>query len=83
MELSFEEGALEAVAEKAMERQIGARGLRAILEAIMTDIMYEIPSDPTITRVLVTADSVGGQGKPLVYRSTDEPAQLPSAADAS
>ncbi len=83
VELSFEEGALEAVAEKAMERQIGARGLRAILEAIMTDIMYEIPSDPTITRVLVTADSVRGQGKPLVYRSTDEPAQLPSAADAS
>src|SRR5699024_11266984 len=50
--LSFEEGALEAIAEKAIERKIGARGLRAIMEEIMTGIMFEIPSDPSIQSVL-------------------------------
>ena len=54
VELSFEKGALEAIAEKAIERQIGARGLRAIMEEIMTKIMYEIPSDPTIQSVCIT-----------------------------
>ena len=83
VELNFEQEALEAVAEKAMERQIGARGLRAILEDVMTGIMYEIPSDPTITRVLVTADSVRNGAKPQEFR--DERAVLPEAgsADAS
>ena len=83
VELNFEEDALAAIAEKAMDRQIGARGLRAILEGVMTGIMYEIPSDPTITRVLVTADSVRGTGKPQVFPAKEAPAQLPGAADAS
>ena len=56
--LSFESGALDAIAEKAIERQIGARGLRAIMEDIMTNIMFDIPSDPTIQSVLVTEDCV-------------------------
>ena len=83
VELEFDRAALEAVAEKAMERQIGARGLRAVLERVMTDIMYEIPSDPSIRRVQITADSVRGGKKPLVFRANDTPAQLPGAADAS
>lgn len=82
VELSFEQAALEAVAERAMERQIGARGLRAILERVMTGIMYEIPSDPSITRVLVTAESVNGKARPQVIRAADAPARLPGA-DAS
>ena len=63
VELSFEKGALEAIAEKAIERQIGARGLRAIMEEIMTKIMYEIPSDPTIQSVCITERCVR-EGEP-------------------
>ena len=82
VELVFEPDALEAVAEKAMERQIGARGLRAILERVMTGIMYEIPSDPTITKVTVTADSVKEDKPPLVVRDSTA-ARLTGEADAS
>ena len=48
VELSFTEDALEAVADKAIQRNIGARGLRAVMEGILTKVMYDIPSDPTI-----------------------------------
>ncbi len=68
VELVFEPNALEAIAEQAMEREIGARGLRAILEKVMTGIMYEIPSDPSITKVTVTAESVRNGDAPLVLR---------------
>ncbi len=66
--LSFESGALDAIAEKAIDRQIGARGLRAIMEDIMTNIMYEIPSDPAIQSVLITEDCVRNGSKPVVTR---------------
>ena len=70
VELSFEKGALEAIAEKAIERQIGARGLRAIMEEIMTKIMYEIPSDPTIQSVCITERCVReGEPKTLTASS--------------
>ena len=71
--LSFESGALDAIAEKAIDRQIGARGLRAIMEDIMTNIMYEIPSDPTIQSVLITEDCVRSGGKPVVTRDASKP----------
>ena len=71
--LSFEEGALEAIAEKAIERQIGARGLRAIMEETMTGIMFDIPSDPTIQSVLVTEKCVREQEKPQVTRDSSKP----------
>ena len=73
--LSFEEGALEAIAEKAIERQIGARGLRAICEEIMTNIMFEIPSDPTIQSVLITEACVRDGEKPYVVRDSSKPRQ--------
>ena len=71
--LSFESGALDAIAEKAIDRQIGARGLRAIMEDIMTNIMYEIPSDPTIQSVLITEDCVKNGSKPVVTRDASKP----------
>ena len=71
--LSFEQGALEAIAEKAIERQIGARGLRAIMESVMTEIMYKIPSDPTIQSVLITEDSVRNGTEPQVTRDDKHP----------
>ena len=73
--LSFEEGALEAIAEKAIDRQIGARGLRAIMEEVMTNIMFDIPSDLTIQSVLVTEECVRNGGKPEVVRDSQSPRQ--------
>ena len=72
VELEFSPEALEAIAGQAVERKIGARGLRAIMEKIMTDIMYEIPSDETIGRCLITKDVVEGKAEPqLTYRNTE------------
>ena len=73
VELSFEKGALEAIAEKAIERQIGARGLRAIMEEIMTKIMYEIPSDPTIQSVCITERCVRNGEAPQITRDASKP----------
>ena len=73
VEPSFEKGALEAIAEKAIERQIGARGLRAIMEEIMTKIMYEIPSDPTIQSVCITERCVREGEPPQITRDAAKP----------
>ena len=71
--LSFEEEALDAIAELAIARQIGARGLRAIMEETMTGIMYDIPSDLTIQSVLVTEECVRDRQKPQVARDNANP----------
>ena len=65
VELTFEEDAIEAIAEKAMERKTGARGLRSIMEAVMMDVMYRIPSDETIAQCIITKDAVEGISEPL------------------
>ena len=66
VDLEFTEDALNAIADKAIERNIGARGLRAVMEGLLTGIMYEIPSDPTVTKAVITADCVEGKGEPLL-----------------
>jgi len=66
VQLRFTEGALMAVAKQAIERKAGARGLRAILESTMLDVMYEVPSDPDIKEVIVSEDTVVKGEKPLV-----------------
>ena len=68
VELEFEPQALEAVADKAIEMKIGARGLRSVMEGIMTDIMYTVPSDSSIKKVIVTAASVRGECGPEIIR---------------
>ena len=68
VELEFEDDAVEAIAEKAFERKTGARGLRSIMENIMMDIMYEIPSDETIGRCIITKGAVDGTEKPTIIR---------------
>ncbi|MBO1305466.1 ATP-dependent Clp protease ATP-binding subunit ClpX [Enterococcus sp. 669A] len=65
-ELDFEESALKAIANKAISRNTGARGLRSIIEDIMMDVMFDIPSDETIKKVIVTEDSVEGTGQPVI-----------------
>ncbi|HIZ43554.1 MAG TPA: ATP-dependent Clp protease ATP-binding subunit ClpX [Firmicutes bacterium] len=72
VELEFTQDALELIADQAVERKIGARGLRAIMEKVMTDIMYEIPSDENIGRCLITRGVVEGTEKPkLTYRNAE------------
>lgn len=69
--LAFGEGALEAVADKAIERNIGARGLRAVMEGLLTPVMYEIPSDPSIETVTITEAYVRGEGEAELVRSEE------------
>ncbi len=76
VELEIQEEALQAVAQKALERKIGARGLRSIMEGIMTDIMFRIPSDLSIRKVIITPECVSG-GAPTIQRDNAKPrAQL-------
>ena len=66
VKLEFDEGALEAIAEKAMKKDTGARALRAIIEEFMLDIMYEIPKDDNIGRVVITREYIEGTGGPVI-----------------
>ena len=68
VELEFEPEALDAIARKAIDRQIGARGLRAVLESLMIPVMYEIPSDDLITKVIMTEKCVNGEEPPMIIR---------------
>ena len=80
VELTFADGALDAVADKAIERNIGARGLRAVMEGILTDIMYDIPSDPTVQRVVITPACARGEcGPTLVHRGEGEAVANPAS----
>lgn len=66
VELEFEPEAIELIAKQALERKTGARGLRSILEKAMTDVMFEIPSDETIVKCLITKEVIEGTGKPVL-----------------
>ncbi len=71
VELEYEPAALEAIADKAIERKIGARGLRSVMEGVMTELMYTIPSDPSVSKVIITAASVNGTEKPTVLHKNE------------
>ncbi len=72
VDLIFDDSALEAIADKAIERKTGARALRAIIEEFMMDIMYEIPKDDNIGRVTITGDYINKKGAPVIdLRATD------------
>ena len=73
VKLEFQDGALEAIAEKAMEKKTGARALRAILEQYMLDIMYEIPKDDSIGEVVITGDYIRHTGGPKIFLRGQEP----------
>lgn len=77
VELVFRQDALEAVAQKAIERQTGARGLRAIMEETLTQLMYTVPTDYTIEKVIVTADTVNkGSDPELVHNPERKPVKI-------
>ncbi|MBA4550183.1 ATP-dependent protease ATP-binding subunit ClpX [Thermoactinomyces vulgaris] len=69
VELSFEQDALEAIAKEAIKRKTGARGLRAIIESIMLDVMFELPSRDDIVKCVITKDTVVQGGSPKLYTS--------------
>ena len=69
VELEFAPGALEAVADKAIEMKIGARGLRSVMEGVMTDVMYTVPSDSTVSKVVITADCVKNGTAPEIIHT--------------
>ena len=66
VELEFEDEALEAIADKAIAMKIGARGLRSVMEGVMTDVMYSVPSDATASKIIITAQSVTQGAEPVV-----------------
>ena len=70
VELEFDDSALEAIAEKALEKKTGARALRSIIEEFMLDIMYEIPKDDNIGRVIITGDYINKKGGPVIQMRT-------------
>ena len=72
IDLEFEPEALELIADRAIELKIGARGLRSVVESIMNDIMFEAPSDPTLGKVIVTADGIRNHTGPEMIRIGDE-----------
>ena len=72
VELEFEDDAIREIAHKAYEKKTGARGLRSILEGIMNDLMFEIPSDDSITKCVITKGAVTGEGAPLIVRNNEK-----------
>ena len=73
VELYFEEDALKAIAQKAQEQHTGARGLRGIIEGILTDLMFETPSDSTIEKIIITKDVVTDNAQPQITRRKYKP----------
>ena len=66
VKLEFTDGALRAIAKKAVEKETGARALRAIIEEFMLDIMFEIPKDDNIGKVTITQEYIEGTGGPII-----------------
>jgi len=80
VQIDFRTDALEAVAERAMERKTGARGLRSIMESVLLDTMYRIPSEENVVKVVVDESVIKGESEPiLVYETPEKPAK--AAAD--
>ena len=74
VELYFEDDALKAIAEKAQEQHTGARGLRGIMEGILTELMFETPSDSSIEKIIITREVVTNGEQPQITRRKEKPA---------
>ena len=69
VELTFTKGAVKAIADDAIKRKTGARGLRSIIEKVMLNTMYEVPSDPTVQKCIIEAETIHKQTHPkLIHR---------------
>ncbi|MAT49805.1 MAG: ATP-dependent Clp protease ATP-binding subunit ClpX [Porticoccaceae bacterium] len=81
VELDIRRDALEAIAEKALARKTGARGLRSILESVLLDIMYEIPSQTNVAKVVIDASVIRGESEPLLVYEQSEKSKAASSED--
>lgn len=78
VEIDFREDALVAIADKAMERKTGARGLRSILESVLLEVMYQIPSEEDVCKVVIDENVINGDSEPiLIYETQDQQKVLP------
>jgi ATP-dependent Clp protease ATP-binding subunit ClpX len=78
VEIDFREDALEAIATRAMDRKTGARGLRSILEAVLLEVMYRIPSEGEVSKVVIDENVINGSSEPmLIYENHDQKKVLP------
>ena len=78
VEIDFREDALNAISAKAMERKTGARGLRSILESVLLEVMYKIPSEDDVAKVVIDEANISGTSEPmLIYENSDQPKALP------
>jgi ATP-dependent Clp protease ATP-binding subunit ClpX len=75
VDLDFRDDALRAVARKAMLRKTGARGLRSILEGVLLDTMYEVPSQDGVSKVVVDASTIAGDSAPILIYENEAPPQ--------
>src|SRR5690554_3986668 len=82
VELEFREDALEAIAKYALERKTGARGLRSILEGVLLDTMYDIPSEKDVSKVVIDESVISGESKPLLIYAAQDSAEQKAAPDA-
>ena len=81
VELEFRSDALNAVAQRALLRKTGARGLRSILEGILLDTMYDIPSETDVTKVVIDESVITGASKPLLIYATQESEEKKAAPE--
>ena len=77
VEIDFRQDALEAIAAKAMERKTGARGLRSILENVLLEIMYDIPSEETVTKVVIDENVINGSSDPMLIYENEPSKAVP------
>ncbi|MGB1402908.1 MAG: ATP-dependent Clp protease ATP-binding subunit ClpX [Porticoccaceae bacterium] len=78
VELDVRQDALDAIADKAIERKTGARGLRSILETVLLDTMYKVPAEPDVVKVVVDAAVINGENEPLLVYEQQEPKKVAS-----
>ncbi|MBE9537857.1 MAG: ATP-dependent Clp protease ATP-binding subunit ClpX [Proteobacteria bacterium] len=81
VEIDFREDGLRAIAEKAMERKTGARGLRSILEGVLLESMYNIPSQDDVSKVVIDESVINGDSEPLLVYQSSEPARVASTEE--
>ncbi len=78
VKLTFEDGAIRAIAERAIERGTGARGIRAIIESVMMNAMYEVPSDEDAVECIITEEAAKGNAEPILVTKDDERREISS-----
>lgn len=79
--LEFKKDALEAIADITLERKTGARGLRSVLEGVLNNLMFTIPSDSTVEKVIITEDTVRSSAEPIILRNPSKQAKVLHASD--